>query len=305
MTSHDGHLKRPGIITIIAILDWIGGGLWLLISMFGLIGTYAASPANRDPVTVAILVMLLVTAGFHMLSGFGLWRLKPYGRRLQIISSCLGLFAIPVGTIIAIAILAYLNKPGIKLLFSGKPLGALSPEERASVAAATSASGATTVIVVLLLVFVGGLIAAVGIPALVKALSAGNEASAIASLRAFNSAEMSYARGNRLLYDRPDCLIHPSDCIAGYSGAAFMPERLERKRGYRFVFYPGAAPGSRPAGGSSSSMTTFVMTAVPVSRATGTRQFCVDHTGEIREAPLTAEALTAGPSCPADWSTVR
>ena len=218
---------------------------------------------------------------------------------LQIISACFGLLGFPVGTIISIVILVYLNKPGVKLLFSDTPVSSMTPEEQALVAATSASSSATTIILsgvaVLLLVFFLGIVAAIAVPGLLRARMSGNEAVAIGHLRGFTGAETSYALANRLLYDRPDCLLRPADCLSGYSGPAFLSEHPVQKSGYRFMFYPGAPPAPRPDGVSASSMTTFVITAAPISQSTGSRQFCADHTGEIRAAPLTAETVTAGP----------
>ena len=248
ITTADGRLKRPGVITLLAILDWIGGGIWLLVTVFGTIGVLAGPPADRDPFAEGILFALMAIAVMQIVCGIGLWKLRRYGRILQIISSVIGLLAVPIGTIISIVILVYLNKPGIKLLFSEKPVEALSPEEQAVVAAATTSSGAMTVVIAvvgaLVLVAVLGIVAAIAIPGLLRARIAGNEAAAIGQMRAFTSAETSYALGNRLLFDRQECLVRPSDCIAGYSGPVFLQEPVAQKSGYRFVFYPGS-PGGR------------------------------------------------------------
>jgi hypothetical protein len=309
IVTPDGRLQRPGVVTLLAVLAFIPGGLWLLGSAIGLISLFAASPADRDPFTVGILVFLLLVGVTYITCGIGLWTLKPYGRVLQIILSCVGLLFIPVGTIISIVILIYLNKPGVKLLFSDTPVYSMTPGEQALVAAVTTSSSATTVIVaavaVLVLVALVGIVAAIAVPGLLRARMAGNEAVAIGQLRAFTSAEVSYALGNHMLFDRQECLLRPSDCVASYSGPAFLQERLEPKSGYRFAFYPGLAPAALPDGASKSSMTTYVLTAAPVSNSTGSRQFCVDQTGDVRWAPLTAEFPTDSPSCPANWSSVR
>jgi type IV pilus assembly protein PilA len=304
-----GGLKRPGVVTLLAILQWVGGSIWLLIGGFGLVLTLAKTQAGRDPSALAVFVLLLVIAGFQLACGYGLWKLRPYGRWLQLIAACLGLLAIPLGTIVSIAILIYLNKPGIKLLFSGKPVESLTPEELSLVAAATASSGAMTVIVAvvvaLFLVAVVGIIAAIAIPGLLRARIAANEATTIGSLRALASAEASYAVSNGGFYDRPECLVRPSDCVPGYSGAAFLQESPGQKNGYRYTFYPGPAPSTQPAGASRSSMTGFVMAAAPIAPATGLRLFCVDQTAQVRAAQVAPELVTAAASCPTDWSAVR
>jgi hypothetical protein len=276
VVTPDGRLKRPGVVSLLAILHWIGGGMWLLASSVGLIALLAGSAEDREPIAFVIFGLLLLVALVQIVCGIGLWKLKPYGRWMQLVFSCIGLLGVPVGTIISIVILIYLNKPGVKLLFSDRPVESMTPEEQAIAAAATVSSGATTVIVVgvLVLVLIAfiGIVAAIAIPGLLRARMAGNEAVAIGQLRALTSAETSYAMGNRMLFDRQECLLRPSDCIAGYSGPAFLQERLDQKSGYQFAFYPGLAPAALPDGASPSSMTSYVVTARPISNATGQRQ---------------------------------
>jgi type II secretory pathway pseudopilin PulG len=309
VVTPDGRLKRPGIVTLLAVLQFLGGGLWLLAATAALTALFAGSAADRDPFTVAVLGGLLLLGVIQITCGVGLWQLKPYGRMIQIILACIGLLGIPLGTIISILILVYLNKPGAKLLFSGRLVESMTSDEQALVAAATSSSGATTVIVavvaVLVVIALVGIVAAIAIPGLLRARMAGNEAAAIGQLRAFTSAEASYAVGNRMLFDRQECLLRPSDCLPGYSGTPFLQERLEEKSGFRFTFHPGRAPDALPEGASRSSLTGYVLTAVPISNATGSRQFCVDQTGDVRSAPLTAELPTDSGSCPADWLSIR
>jgi hypothetical protein len=309
VVTPDGSLKRPGIVTLLAVLQLIGGAVWLLASMAGLVALFAGSAANRDPFSLGVLGALLLLGVIQVTCGIGLWKLKPYGRMIQIILSCIGLLGFPVGTIISILILIYLGKPGAKLLFSDRPVESMTPDEQALVAAATSGSGATTVIVAVVAILVViafiGIVAAIAVPGLLRARMAGNEASAIGRLRAFTSAEASYAMGNRMLFDRQECLLRPSECVPGYSGPPFLQEPLGEKSGYRFTFSPGLAPADLPVGASPSSLTGYVLTAEPVSNSMGQRRFCVDQNGDVRWAPLTAELPTDSASCPANWRSVR
>src|SRR6266852_6327782 len=80
MLTPDGRLKRPGIVTLLAILDWIGGSIWLLAGTFGLIGTFVGAPAERNYFAAGAFALLLAIAGFQIVCGIGLWRLKSYGR---------------------------------------------------------------------------------------------------------------------------------------------------------------------------------------------------------------------------------
>ena len=79
---------------------------------------------------VALGGVLVLVGAFDVLTATGLLMLKAFGRVCQMIQSGLGLPAFPVGTIISALILYYLTRPGVALLFSGRPPAAMTPEER-------------------------------------------------------------------------------------------------------------------------------------------------------------------------------
>ena len=149
-----------------------------------------AAPRGRRPgraglvlriVLAAIVGVVLFIGAFLALTATGLFLLKEFGRICQLIQSGLGLLAFPLGTIISALILYYLTRPGVELLFSGRPPAAMTPEERALVAR-DSNQGVAMVIVAIVAVFGGiamiGIIAAIAIPGLLRARMSGNEASA-------------------------------------------------------------------------------------------------------------------------------
>jgi type IV pilus assembly protein PilA len=189
-------LTRPGIITLLAVLQFIGAGIWLLVGVVGFGTAMSSDDTDRN---LPLLVAIFFGAGgvLQLTCGIGLWKLKRYGRTLQLVFASIGLLGIPLGTIISICILIYLLKPGIRALFSGKTITEFSPAELTEIAAVTRGSQATTVLVVVLVglgsIAVVGIIAAIAVPALLRARMTGNEASAIGSLRSINSAEASYA----------------------------------------------------------------------------------------------------------------
>jgi type II secretory pathway pseudopilin PulG len=305
-----GAPSRPGVVTMLAILDWIGASVWILLAMFGLAVTVAAGRRGaRDPTDFVVFVLMLALGGLQLATGFGLWRLRPYGRRLQIFGACLGLIGFPLGTVISIAILVYLHKPGIKILFSGKPVEWLTPEERAQLSRAMTFSGASVVILgvvgLLLLVAVIGIVAAIAIPGLLRARIDANEAGAVRRLQLFSTAEAAYALNNHGLYDPPECLEHPAGCLTGYSGGAFLGGLPERQDGYRFSYYPGPAPATPIAGASRSGTTAFVMIATPVDTNTGTRVFCVDASHVTRATSLSSPLPEPGTSCPGAWPLAK
>jgi len=107
--------------------------------------------------------------GLQGACGFGLWKLKSYGRTILLVFSLIGLLVVPVGTLISLFVVMYMFKPGIKLLFSEKPPALFTADERAQVVAISQGSWATAAavaFVVLLGVAVLGIVAAIAIPGL-------------------------------------------------------------------------------------------------------------------------------------------
>lgn len=168
-------MQRPTIISVLAILHFIGAGFYLLAAL-GL--TFAISRSNeleaRTPFMI-IAAVCLVFMIIHAFTGVGLWKLRPFGRTLQIILAILALISIPIGTIIGIFILIYMFKPEVKTLFSGRLVSELQPHEINQLAKLqTSGSGAGVAIALVAIIFIGiafiGIIAAIAIPNLLNAI---------------------------------------------------------------------------------------------------------------------------------------
>ncbi len=190
--------KRPAIVSLLAVLQIIGGAFWMLGAIVGLVRAVLGSgEPQADAIMLVVAVVCGVIGGLQLACGAGLWQLKPIGRTLQVVFAWIGLLGIPVGTVISILILIYLNKPGIKLLFSGRPTSEWSQEEFAQLAALPQTSVAVVVILALVLgvggVMVLGIVAAIAVPGLLRARMSANEAAAIGALRAISSGEASYA----------------------------------------------------------------------------------------------------------------
>jgi len=245
----------------------------------------------------------------------GLWKLKPYGRTIQLVFAWIGLIGIPIGTIISILILVYLFKPGIKALFSGKPIAELTGDELTQIAAVTQGSQMAVVVVVLLvaLIPVVGIIAAIAIPGLLRARMAGNEAAAIWALRAINSGQAAYssrcaAGGYAVTLD--DLGKPPEGSSQGFVLADLGTNGVTRS-GYTVTLAKDAAAGVTDTGTAAATCnastrapaSSYYASAVPVTPgSTGMRAFATDTRGTIFYA--SAGAAPANP-IPSSATVVR
>jgi type II secretory pathway pseudopilin PulG len=303
-------MERPAPVTVLAVLQFIGGAACLLLAAVLAVVVFGGR-AQADEIAFGsgFLVGLLGMAAFQIVCGIGLWRLRSYGRIMQLISAGIGLLGIPVGTLISIVILVYLLKPGIKLLFSDRDAATFTPDEAAAVQKVTSGGSGTVIVVValgLFLVFVVGIIAAIALPGLLRARIAGNEASAIGALLAISSAETSYSASNGGYYDSQACLVKPAGCLPEYRGSEFLQEELRQRSGYVFTLGGTPAPPERAATTSRTSLEHFTMVAAPITpQATGTRTFCVDDSGVVRWMSARVVVPELSGACPASWPPVR
>jgi len=290
-------LKRPGIITVLAVLQLIGGTLWLLGALGMIAAAIIGSGQGQSEAGSVLVALLLGALGVaQLLCGIGLLKLKPHGRTLQLVFAWIGLIGIPIGTIISILILVYLYKPGIKALFSGKQVSDFTADELAQIAAVTSGSGAATVLVValvvLLVVAMIGIVAAIAIPGLLRARMSGNEAAAIGSLRAINSGEAAYASscaagGYAVSLD--DLAKPPIGSGQGFISPDLGTNGVTRS-GYQVKLAKDAGPGTIDVGTSAGTCnastgtpaSSYFASAEPVTPGgTGTRYFATDGRGII------------------------
>jgi prepilin-type N-terminal cleavage/methylation domain-containing protein len=148
-----------------------------------------------------------------------------------------------------------------------------------------------TLIELLIVVAIIGIIAAIAVPGLLRARMSGNEASAIGSLRAINSAESTYSSScgaNGYATDLADLYTPPTGSAAGAQG--FISPDLSvngvTKSGFvvNVAGDTGAvsiATASQTCNGSAS-VSSYFAEAHPVTvGSTGQRSFATDTRGTI------------------------
>ena len=142
-----------------------------------------------------------------------------------------------------------------------------------------------TLIELLIVVAIVSVLAAIAVPSMLRARVAGNEASAIASMRSVNSAQTSYsssaARGGQAV------LLATLGTACAGSSQAFLSADLAAdpvvKSGYRFAMRATAAatPGPTDCNGTATQ-SDFYTSATPLGvGVTGHRAFAATAAGAI------------------------
>ena len=122
------------------------------------------------------------------------------------------------------------------------------------------------------------IIAAIAIPNLLRSKMAANEASAVASLRTYNTAIVSYSTTYNTDPATDFSALGPSTTPS--STAADLVDNLlgiasPTKSGYAFTYTPGTA--------SQGIISQYTMLAAPLSASTGQRKFFTDQSSVIRQ----------------------
>jgi type II secretory pathway pseudopilin PulG len=190
-------MRRPTIVSVLAILHFIAAGIYLLV-VLGL-SFVGSLPKVTSMIIAGCCVLFMV---IHAFTSIGLWKLRPYGRILQIILAILALLSIPFGTIIGVLVLIYMYKPEVKTLFSGREIHELQPHEVHQLSKLqTSGSGAGVAIALVAIVFIGialiGIISAIAIPNLINAIQRGKQKRTMADMRAIATACEAYGVDNK------------------------------------------------------------------------------------------------------------
>jgi type II secretory pathway pseudopilin PulG len=284
--------RRPGIVTLLAVLHFISGPISILVGLIVAFAGISETDTTARSLVTGLGVIYAAIGAVSLACGVGLWNLKSYGRRIQLVLSYIGLLGIPIGTVISILILVYFSKAGVKVLFSEIPPTRLSPGDAAELARLQQSSGAVVAIVAVVVVLAAvafiGIIAAIAVPSLLRARISANEAAAIGDVRSVISAQIAYSSSNGGNFDQLECLVKPAECIPGYpaNGPSFLLEALPAlKLGYERELILGM-PVDRSdvafANLSPTSAESFAYIVYPVTAGTtGVRSFCGDYTGRI------------------------
>jgi type IV pilus assembly protein PilA len=156
-----------------------------------------------------------------------------------------------------------------------------------------------TLIELLVVVAIIGILAAVGVPALMRARISGNEASAVSSMRGIVSAQMAFESVMRGFADDLSALAN----LCPGASASFISQDLSAndviKSGYRFTVARGAGSVDGPNDCFGDvTQTAYYATGTPVAVGqTGNRAFASNRRATIWQdtsGAAPAEPFTAG-----------
>ena len=137
-----------------------------------------------------------------------------------------------------------------------------------------------TLIELLIVVAIIGIIAAIGIPSLLRARVSANEAAAIGDTRTVISAQAAYHGSNSGFYGTITCLATPSSCLVSYNGPTFLDSSLAGaaisvKQGYSRRWFEQAASGA-----GTGDIDTWCYASTPTTpNRSGVRGFGGDSSG--------------------------
>ncbi len=134
------------------------------------------------------------------------------------------------------------------------------------------------------------IVSAIAMPGLMRARMAGNESSAIGSIRAIQGAQSTYAVSCGSGYyspSIPNLATPPTGSTGGFIAAPLVVNNVI-KSGYRIRYRRGpVAAGSPPSCNGAAAGTllqSYFVSADPATAAGGTRHFGANHLGTIYQS---------------------
>ena len=152
-----------------------------------------------------------------------------------------------------------------------------------------------TLIELLIVVAIIGIIAAIAVPGLLRARMSGNEASAIGSMRAINTAQQNYSQQcNGYAPNLGELKTAGNYLSPDLTGTAATTPSVV-KSGFTVTLTGSNALGTQAAGCTGAGTNYYGM-AQPLSASTGSRAFSTNEQGTIYfAAGTTAPGSPAGP----------
>jgi type IV pilus assembly protein PilA len=144
-----------------------------------------------------------------------------------------------------------------------------------------------TLIELLIVVAIIGIIAAIAVPGLLRARMSGNEASAIGSLRAVNTAQQNYTQFCfGYATSLQDLGFQPAGSNQPYLSPDMTGAAPVQKSGYTFVVLASVAPAGVAVANGNAACPSFITGYYGTGTAmtwgtTGTREFATDTAGTI------------------------
>jgi prepilin-type N-terminal cleavage/methylation domain-containing protein len=151
-----------------------------------------------------------------------------------------------------------------------------------------------TLIELLIVVAIIGIIAAIAVPGLMRARMAGNEASAIGSMRSINSAQATYsasAAGGGFAILLTTLGLPCSGSPATFLSPDLTTAATVLKSGYTVTLETAAAGAGPTDCNGTATQLGYYAHATPAATSTGTRGFATSQTGSVWEN-------AAGPAVP-------
>lgn len=149
------------------------------------------------------------------------------------------------------------------------------------------------------------IIAAIAIPNYLSAKIAANQAAAASTIRTITSASVVYSTtyNNGYAPSLPVLggVASPPTCNGALLLDPVVAAVPNQKSGYQFTYLPQGAPITTPPTGCAAGFLEYLVTATPLSVATGTDTYCSDEPGTIHYSsagaaiatPAACEALPA------------